>query len=379
MTLPDTAETLAKLRILRTQGIGPVTYRKLMQRYESAVDTCADWSNLRTKTGQPFPAVAKESDVLRELDALHNAGGILLMQGDELFPPQLAELPDTPIVLSVLGDASTLAKRQVAIVGNRSASANGLTWSKQLASELARNGIIPTSGLARGIDTAVHEGAINGGGLTVAVVAGGVDNVYPPENAKLREAIMRNGCVVSEQPWGMQPTASLFPRRNRIIAGLSIGVVVSEATRHSGSLITAEFALNYGRDVWAVPGSPSDPRSAGPNWLLKNGATLIESAGDVLQDLPQKPAPFVLRARDVTQQDLFDAPRKDVQSEGADDAADDATPTQRVYGLLGSVPALFDDMVRETGFNEAVLSGLLVELELDGHAVRESDGRWRRG
>lgn len=379
MTLPDTAETLAKLRILRTQGIGPVTYRKLMQRYVNAVDICADWERLRTKTGQPFPALAKADSITRELDALHHAGGVLLMQGDADFPAQLAELPDTPIVLSVLGDASALAKRQVAIVGNRSASASGLTWSKQLASDLARHGIVLTSGLARGIDTAVHEGAINGGGLTVAVVAGGVDNIYPPENAKLRDAIIANGCVVSEQPWGMMPTASLFPRRNRVIAGLSIGVAVSEATRHSGSLITAEFALNYGRDVWAVPGSPSDPRSAGPNWLLKNGASLIEGAEDILRDLPQRPAPFVLRARDVAQQDLFAAPAEDARVESGTRTPDDATPTQRVYGLLGSVAATFDDLVRETGFNEAVLSGLLVELELDGHAIRESDGRWKRG
>lgn len=301
------------------------------------------------------------------------------MQGDKNFPAQLAELPDTPIVLSVLGEASALAQRQVAIVGNRSASASGLTWSKQLASDLARHGIVLTSGLARGIDTAVHEGAINGGGLTVAVVAGGVDNIYPPENAKLRDAIIANGCVVSEQPWGMMPTASLFPRRNRVIAGLSIGVAVSEATRHSGSLITAEFALNYGRDVWAVPGSPSDPRSAGPNWLLKNGASLIEGAEDILRDLPQRPAPFVLRARDVAQHDLFAAPADDARVESETGTPDDATPTQRVYGLLGSVAATFDDLVRETGFNEAVLSGLLVELELDGHAIRESDGRWKRG
>ncbi|RYG60071.1 MAG: DNA-protecting protein DprA [Alphaproteobacteria bacterium] len=379
MTLPDTAETLAKLRILRTQGIGPVTYRKLMQRHENAVDICADWERLRTKTGQPFPALAKADSVLRELEALHKAGGVLLMQGDADFPPQLAELPDTPIVLSVLGDPSSLAKRQVAIVGNRSASASGLTWSKQLANDIARHGIVATSGLARGIDTAVHEGAIAAGGYTVAVVAGGVDNIYPPENAKLREAILAHGCVVSEQPWGMQPTASLFPRRNRVIAGLSIGVVVSEATRHSGSLITAEFALNYGRDVWAVPGSPTDPRSAGPNWLLKNGATLIEGAEDVLRDLPQRPAPFVLRARDVAAQtSLFDSVVENALVESVDTVDGNTTPTQRVYGLLGSVAAGFDDLVRQSGLDEPTLSGLLVEMELDGHAVRESDGRWKR-
>lgn len=371
---------LAKLRIARTPGIGPATYRKLMQRYKNVTDIVTDWHSISAK----FPPLATENAVLRELELLHGAGGILVMQGDETYPAQLAELPDAPLVLSVLGAAENLHKRQVAIVGNRSASASGLTWSKQLAGEIARRNVVLTSGLARGIDTAAHEGAIAAGGLTIAVVAGGVDNVYPPENAKLREAIMRNGCVVSEQAWGMQPTAHLFPRRNRIIAGLSIGVVVSEATRHSGSLITAECALNYGREVWAVPGSPADPRSAGPNWLLKNGATLIENAEDVLRDLPASAAPFVARISAKNgQDDLFAAPpiadENMIDDGEVMESEDAATPTQRVFGLLGSQPASFDDLVRQTDLDEPTLSGILVELELDGHATREGDGRWRRG
>lgn len=381
MNTPMSAETLAKLRIARTQGIGPVTYRKLMQRYQSAHDIVTDWYSINAK----FPPLATESAVLREIELLHNAGGILIMPGDENYPAQLAELPDAPLVLSVLGAADTLHKRQVAIVGNRSASASGLTWSKQLAAEISRHDVVMTSGLARGIDTAAHEGAIAASGLTIAVVAGGVDNVYPPENAKLREAIIKNGCVVSEQAWGMQPTAHLFPRRNRIIAGLSIGVVVSEATRHSGSLITAECALNYGREVWAVPGSPADPRSAGPNWLLKNGATLIENAEDVLRDLPQKPAPFVVRVvSGKLQGDLFMTPDAganesiNYEADVVESSDNPVTPIQRVFGLLGTQAATFDDLVRQTDLDEPTLSGILVELELDGHAAREGDGRWRR-
>jgi DNA processing protein len=381
-TTPMSAETLAKLRIARTQGIGPVTYRKLMQRYKTAADAVADWENIRDRNGAKFPQICAENLVLRECEMLQKFNGILMMQGDALYPAQLAELPDAPLVLSVLGDPSTLIKRQIAIVGNRNASATGLTWSKQLAANIAARNLVLTSGLARGIDTAAHEGAIEAGGLTIAVVAGGVDNVYPPENAKLRERIMENGCVVSEQAWGMQPTAHLFPRRNRIIAGLSIGVVVSEATRHSGSLITAECALNYGREVWAVPGSPTDARSAGPNWLLKNGATLIENAEDVLKDLPKTPAPFVPHSlRPRAQQNLFDEVADDaVIEEGGDMIVEErGTPSHIVFGLLGSVPAAFDDLVRQSALDEPSLSGILIELELDGHAVREVDGRWRRG
>jgi DNA processing protein len=373
---PHSAEWLAKLLLARTSGIGPVSFRKLMRLRASACDIVSDWDTL----GMKLPKLAAADSVMRELDVLHKNGGTLMLHGDETYPKFLTELPDAPLVLSVLGDVNALHARQVAIVGNRNASAAGMSWSKQLASEIARAGIVITSGLARGIDTAAHEGALSVGGQTVAVVAGGVDHIYPPENAKLREAIIRNGCVVSEQPWGMRPTASLFPRRNRINAGLSIGVVVSEATRHSGSLITAECALDYNREVWAVPGSPADPRSGGPNWLLKNGATLIENAADILQDLPSTPAPY---APKVVQTSLFDAPDDDapIVAKVTHDVTShetNLTPSQNVFGLLSSVGINFDDLIRQTGLDEAGLSGMLIELELDGHAVREVDGRWRR-
>lgn len=373
---PQSAEWLAKLRLARTSGIGPVSFRKLMRMRASACDIVADWDNL----GPKLPKLAAEDSVMRELDTLHKHGGILVLHGDATYPKFLTELPDAPLVLSVLGNPNALHARQVAIVGNRNASAAGMSWSKQFAHDLARAGVAVTSGLARGIDTAAHEGALAAKGVTIAVVAGGVDHIYPPENSKLREAIMAHGCVVSEQAWGMNPTASLFPRRNRIIAGLSIGVAVSEATRHSGSLITAECALEYNREVWAVPGSPGDPRSGGPNWLLKNGATLIENAADILADLPATPAPY---APKTFQQNLFANREDDAPLVGTVDSLpsspDDAsTPLQSIFGLLSSVGISFDDLLRQSGLNESGLSGVLVELELDGHAVREGDGRWRR-
>lgn len=367
-----TSERLARVRIARTAGVGPVTFARALAKFGSAAEACGNWPEGRGKIGP----LRSEDEIRREIDILYKSGGTLLVLGDADYPAQLAALPDAPVVLSVLGDASHLAKRQVAIVGNRSASAAGLAWSKQLAGDLARAGVGVTSGLARGIDTAAHSGALEAGGVTIAVVAGGVDHVYPPENAGLREAIMRNGCVVSEQAWGMAPTASLFPRRNRIIAGLSVGVAVSEATRHSGSLITAECALNYGREVWAVPGSPGDPRSGGPNWLLKQGATLIEGAADILDGLPQAPAPYVPHA---AQRDLFEAGTEAVVDEDEVIDVGNVTPVQRVFGLLGRVPVAFDELVRQAAMDEAGLNALLIEMELDGHAVREADGRWRRG
>lgn len=367
------AETLAKLRIARSSNVGPVSYRQMMLRYAKAERVIVDWEQIAKKNQE----LCAEDILLREIENIVKAGAWILIWGDEDYPAQLAELPDAPIVICGLGDKKHLHARQVAIVGNRSASAAGLKWSRQMGEELARGGVVVTSGLARGIDTSAHEGALAGGGATVAVVAGGVDHIYPPENAKLREQIIAGGCVISEQAWGMAPNAQLFPRRNRIIAGLSLGVVVSEATRHSGSLITAECALNYGREVWAVPGSPADMRSGGPNWLLKNGATLIEGAGDVLMHLPNRPAPYVKRA--VAQQALFDTADVDFPDEYIEesDTSPDG-PRKLVYALLGNVPATFDELVRQTKLSEAELSGILVELELDGHAVREADGTWRR-
>lgn len=259
-------ENIAKLRLIRTAGLGAVSVRRLLRRYASAtaaLAAAAVWQ-------KPDLQVATAEDVERELAALEKLGGWMVLWGEPDYPAALSDLPDAPIILSGLGHRALLNQRQVALVGNRAASAAGLAWSRSTAQTLAAAGVVLTSGLARGVDTVVHEGALAGAphGLpcTVAVVAGGVDHIYPRENARLRLQIIAQGCVISEQPLGMQPIANLFPQRNRIIAGLSVGVVVSEATRHSGSLITAEYALNYGREVWAVPGSPGEARSGGPNW-----------------------------------------------------------------------------------------------------------------
>ncbi len=377
------ATTLAKLRLIRTRGLGPKGIMLLLQRYASvahAIENAAQWL-------RPNQTLASPESIEKEIAALQNANGWLVFYDDDAYPTALRDLPDAPVILTGLGNIAALQQRQVGVVGNRAASSAGLQWVKQCATELAQAGYTITSGLARGIDTAAHQGALATGNplCTVAVIAGGIDNIYPPENAKLREAIIANGAVVTEQPWGMPPTANLFPQRNRIIAGLSLGVVVSEATRHSGSLITAEYALNYGREVFAVPGSPSDTRSSGPNWLLKQGATLIEGTADILQQLPATPAPYVQRVHPTLQPSLFATEPAPLATPTEQDfGPEDLTPTAapprtQLFALLSAAPTSFDVLVRQTGLPEAELNGLLIELELEGHATREADGRWRRG
>lgn len=374
----NSAENLAILRLARTAGIGPATYRKLLARHGNALAILAA-APAFLRDGQ---ALFSADDAARELEKLHTHNGRMIILGSPEYPSQLGELPDAPLVLSVLGDVKFLHTRQLAMVGNRSASGSGMAWSEALAHTLAARGVTITSGLARGIDTAAHTGALQAHGATVAVVAGGVDHIYPPENKNLRARIIEHGAVVSEQAWGMAPTAQLFPRRNRVIAGLSVGIVVSEATLHSGSLITAQHALEYGREVYAVPGSPSDPRASGPNWLLKNGATLIENADDILASLPERAAPFVL-PRTSVQRDLFSAPAASSASpiivdDEAAHAPENATPRQRIYGLLSHNPLDGDTLARQGDVSETDLNILLTDLELDGLAVREADGRWRR-
>lgn len=371
------AEGLAILRLARTPGVGMATFRKALARCGSACEIVRQWDTL-TQGKRPL---ATEDSLRREGEQLTRLGGCMLVWGDKDYPDALHPLPDAPLVLSVLGDARLLHGRQVAVVGNRSASAHGMRWTEDLCRTLAREVTI-TSGLARGIDTAAHTGAL-ASGTTIAVVAGGVDHIYPPENAALRARIIAAGCVVSEQPLGTAPTAHLFPRRNRIIAGLSVGVLVAEASRHSGSLITAEQALEYGRNVWAVPGTPGDVRSSGPNHLLKQGAQLVEDATDILRDLPHKPAPFVQRAAAV-QQDMFAPPAL-----AAGDAAEETPPggsgtvRETVWSLLGRTGVSFEEILRQgtadhAGLDAITLQATLSELELDGLAQRDPLGAWCR-
>jgi DNA processing protein len=347
-----------RLRLARTEGVGPVAYRRLLSRFGTAVAALDALPGLARAGGRTLaPKTPSLSDIEREIDRLDRLGGRLLFLGDSDYPPLLALLDDAPPVLAVLGDLACLSQRCVALVGSRNASVNGSRMADALAWELAKAGLVVVSGLARGIDTAAHLGALRSG-LTVACVAGGIDLPYPAENADLQRRIARSGCVVAEAPLGTAPMARHFPRRNRIIAGLSLGVVVVEAAMRSGSLITAHMAQDAGREVYAVPGSPLDPRARGANSLLRDGATLTETAQDVLDNLPDAPGPRRLPGL-AEEPEGFDttAPRDDVQA---------AAMQARLVALIGPAPTAVDDLIRHSQFSAADVASALLELELAG-------------
>ena len=284
-----TAEKLDWLQLCRSGGVGPRTFQKLLQRFGSARRAFEELPRLAREAGHEDGEErwrrCRRDEAEAELAALAQLGGALLAWGEPGYPPRLAEIADPPPLLSVSGRVDLLERPGIALVGARNASANGRMLARSLASELAAGGLVVISGLARGIDTAAHEGALAAGGATVAVIASGLDVPYPEDNAELMARIAASGAVVTERPLGAVPQARHFPRRNRLIAGLSLGVVVVEAAPQSGSLITARLAAEQGREVMAVPGSPLDPRHRGTNQLLRDGATLVESADDVLSAL----------------------------------------------------------------------------------------------
>ncbi len=273
-------EKLAWLRLARTTEVGPATFAQLIARFSTAAAALEELPRLARRGGGRNFVLPPAEDAARELAALENLGGRLIAACEPDFPPGLAALDPPPPVISCLGHAHLLHKDMIAMVGARNASALARKFAHMLARDLGEAGLVVVSGLARGIDSAAHEAGLEHG--TVAVVAGGVDVIYPPENEPLYRAIAGQGAVISEMRLGEAPQARHFPRRNRLISGLARGVVIVEAAERSGSLITANYALEQGREVFAVPGSPLDPRARGANRLIREGATLIESAEDVL-------------------------------------------------------------------------------------------------
>lgn len=358
-------DAVDRLRLARSEGVGPVTYRRLLQRFPTAAAALDALPRLARAGGKAnAPAIPSVAAATREIERLQSLGGSLLFFDTPDYPPLLALLDDAPPVLAALGDAAALSRRAVALVGSRNASANGRRIAEALAAELAEAGIVVVSGLARGIDTAAHQGALRAG-CTIACVAGGVDVPYPPENAELQTRIGREGAVVGEAPLGTAPQARHFPRRNRIIAGLSLGVVVVEAALRSGSLITARLAQEAGRELFAVPGSPLDPRCRGSNGLIREGAHLTETAADVLDNLPDHP----LR-EGVARSPLFArgaAPAR--MAEPAPDFAEvdggDAIRAE-VVQLLGPSPVAVDELIRRCGHPAAAVNGVLLDLEIAG-------------
>lgn len=388
------AQRLDWLRLSRTEGVGPRTFRALVNRFGgagAALEALPDLSRARGKAVTPYPKAQAE----REMTAAARLGVRYLCAGESDYPRALAATADPPPVIGARGRIETLSQPQVAVVGSRNASALGLAFAGRLAKAFGEAGFVVVSGLARGIDAAAHEASLSSGG--VAVLAGGQDKVYPPEHADLAARLAENGCVVCEMPLGWVARGRDFPRRNRIISGLSLGVVVVEASRRSGSLITARFALEQGRDVFAVPGSPLDPRAEGPNDLIREGATLVRRAEDVIEALlplveAGATAPSLMAQEQPEtpseplwdELDLFDdasAPRA-ASASGAvwrdpgDEAEEDGERASLnaidvVLAALTTAGAAVDDLVRATRLEPSEVAYALMELELSGRVTRE--------
>jgi DNA processing protein len=359
VTALSRSEQIDWLRLARADNVGPVTFKYLMERHGSAARALKALPGMKRQglgSGAYVPTV---EDAERELMAGDAIGAELLASTDDSFPRRLSAMDPPPPLLWVLGDAALLSRRAVAIVGARIASAAGQRFARTLAADLGDVGFVVVSGMARGIDAAAHDGALPSG--TVAVLAGGVGDVYPPEHRDLHANIARLGCVVSERPIGHNARAADFPRRNRIISGLSMGVVVVEAELKSGSLITARLANEQGREVFAVPGSPMDPRSRGTNDLLRQGATLVEDAADVIRVLEAQTSVAAPRAQAAE----WTAARED----------DVATPMlETIRNLLSPSPTALDELARAAGTPMPEVLAAVVELSLAGRADVLSGG-----
>jgi DNA processing protein len=372
MTRLSLSERIEWLQLCRSGGVGPRTFGKLLERFGSARRAYEELPRLMREAGGEHGRRCRRDEAEAELESLQALGAQLIARGEPEYPVRLAEIADPPPLLAVLGDPALLTAPGVAIVGARNASAHGRMLARTLGQELAEAGLVVVSGLARGIDTAAHEGALAAGGGTVAVIASGIDVPYPPENAPLMAEIAGRGAVVSERPPGAVPQARHFPRRNRIIAGLSLGVVVVEAAPQSGSLITARLAAEQGREVMAVPGSPLDPRHRGTNQLLRDGATLVESAADIraaLGALVSSPAPVKRPRRRETRPA---APRPEPVREVAPTAGD---LVARLQERLGVEPLLVDELIRQCHATSSEVQQALLELELEGRIERHPGNR----
>jgi DNA processing protein len=357
-------ERIDWLRLCRTERVGPVGFYQLLARFGSAGAALAALPRLAARGGARHPAaIPPRADALRELEALDRLGARLLCWGEPEYPPLLAEVPDAPPVLAAKGRLPLLQTRAVAIVGARNASALGRRFAEDLARGLGEAGLVVVSGLARGIDAAAHQGALATG--TIGVVAGGIDVVYPEENRRLHEALAEAGAILAELPPATEPQARHFPRRNRIVSGISLGVVVIEAALRSGSLITARLAGEQGRLVFAVPGSPLDPRAQGANDLIRTkDATLVQSAADVIEDLAG------MAGATAPRRPRFTAPAPSPPEEGEVDGA-----RRTVLELLSPSPVAVDELVRRCHLSPAVVASVLLELELAGRLSRHPGNR----
>lgn len=364
----DDAGRLACLRLIRSENVGPVTFRELINHYGGAEQALDALPELAARGGNMRRIrITSKAEAERELDHARKVGAKPVFTIEPGYPPALASIEAPPPMLYVRGDIGLLARPAIAIVGSRQASAAGHKLTRQFASSLGHAGYVVVSGLARGIDAVAHDATLESG--TLAVVAGGVDIVYPPENAALTQAIAEKGAIVAEMPPGFQPRAKDFPRRNRIISGIALGVVVVEAAKRSGTLVTARLAAEQGREVFAVPGHPLDPRAEGTNGLLKRGATLVTEAADIIEALAplsglSPDAAFAEQHAAQSWQPSPPTPPPLIQE----------TERALVLELLGPAPIDVDALIRATGLDTRALKAVLMELDLAGRIVRHGAG-----
>ena len=348
-----------RLRLVRSPGIGPVTFRQLLRRFGSAAAAIDAVPDLARRGGGKAPRLVERGEAEREIARVEKLGARYLTLGQGLYPRLLAELEDAPPLLIAKGKLNLLDRMAVAIVGARNASAAACRFARGLAHDLGQHDLVVVSGLARGVDSAAHDGALESG--TVAVIAGGIDIFYPPENEARQKALCERGLVLAEMPPGTEPRARHFPYRNRIIAGMSAGTIVVEAAPRSGSLITARLAAEAGREVMAVPGSPLDPRAQGCNQLIRDGATLVQNAADVVEEL----GPMEARVRSPA------TPyRPDQELVNGDENA-----VGLVEELLGPSPVPVDEIIRLSGASSGAVQMALLELDLAGRLDRHAGGK----
>jgi len=370
------------LRLIRSEKVGPRTFRALVNQYGGAAAALEALPDLARRSGRLLLKVATRAEAEKEMAAATRLGVRFIAMGEPEYPKTLQAIDTAPPLIAVRGSADVLARPSVGIVGSRNASASGLTFTERLSRQLGEAGYVVVSGLARGIDTRAHRATLETG--TVAVLAGGHDRVYPSENEPLLRAVVEHGgAVISEMPMGWEPRGRDFPRRNRIVSGLSYGVVVVEAARRSGSLITARFALEQGREVFAVPGSPLDPRAEGTNDLIRDGATLCSSvehvtgvlepliaAGPRLDAGAEEPRHALGTEELWDELDLPDIPRAPTGPVPLPAGADDGPGSADLIRLLGPSPIAVDDLVRQSGLPIRSVQMALLELELAGRLER---------
>lgn len=369
------------LRLIRSENVGPVSFRALINRFGSAEAALAHLPELARAGGAArIGRIPSEADALAELETAHRFGARFVAVGEMDYPPMLRVMDAPPPLIAVRGDARFFQRPSVSIVGARNASGAGARMARVLASGLGQAGYAVVSGLARGIDAAAHEASLATG--TVAVLAGGLDRPYPPENVKLADRIAAEGALVSEMPFGWEPRARDFPRRNRLVAGLGLGLVVVEAAQRSGSLISARLANEMGRLVFAVPGSPLDPRAAGTNGLLKDGAMLVTETRDIVDALaplvaPPPGAPPSTAGTAWPGAGAQAGPpllplEEPIDLSGAPPPAEDERAL--VLEALGPTPMHTDDLLRHSGVAPAQLAMVLLELDLAGRLERHAGG-----